>query len=309
MSRHRRSWNSRSERSRDCPTQVPIARRDHPSLPSSRPSTVVAYPRWRIRHAAASLDTRADVLGPDRRAGLGSKSDSQPSEGTSRAREPGELFRGRRDEDAPRSTVRTRCRRGCWRNHGQPDVRAVSGAAQRKPARAGRHGARLLFEQQDVGNDARRTNGLERVFRSEGSPCLSGRPGVAREVGLRRHDDRGGEGGDHSAEPASQHSQCLSPGGMDRVPLRPALQRPLPGRSVSGRSGRRAVQADDPGSQCAASESESHLEEHGGARGAVEGRHPHGALRVRILSAAGRADRSNRSAEASSRSRCPVRRT
>ena len=56
---------------------------------------------------------------------------------------------------------------GGGRHHRQPDVRAVPGPAERRSARAGRHGARLLSEQQDVGDDAGRTDGVERVLRSQ----------------------------------------------------------------------------------------------------------------------------------------------
>ena len=57
----------------------------------------------------------------------------------------------------------------------------------------GRHGSRLLLEQQDVGDDARRTHGLERVFRAAGSHRLSRGPSVARALGLRLDRHRGGE--------------------------------------------------------------------------------------------------------------------
>ena len=71
------------------------------------------------------------------------------------------------------------------RHHRQPDVRAVSDSDEGRPARPGRHGPRLLPEQQDVGDDAGRPHGLERVLRAEGSIGVSGRSGVARAIGLR----------------------------------------------------------------------------------------------------------------------------
>ena len=81
------------------------------------------------------------------------------------------------------------------------------------------------------------------------------------------------------------------PGRVDGISLRPELRQAFPGRPVSDRSRRRALQADDSGLERAAADAESDLGQHGGAREAVERRRAHGAFRERLLSGAGRADR------------------
>ncbi len=112
------------------------------------------------------------------------------------ARRAGQLLRGwgnqslacatassvRRPSGTRRESVRRR------RHHHQPDVCAVSDPGERQSARSRSDGARLLPEQQNLGNHARRAHGLERIFRAQRPPRVSSRSGVARPLRFRSHE-------------------------------------------------------------------------------------------------------------------------
>ena len=89
------------------------------------------------------------------------------------------------------------------RHHHQPDVRAVSDSGERQSARSCGDGARLLPEQQDLGNHARRPHGLERIFCAQGPPGVSGGSGVARPLRFRSLEIQRRQAGTGAAEPAS----------------------------------------------------------------------------------------------------------
>ena len=160
-------------------------------------------------------------------------------------------------------------------------------------ARSGRHGPRLLLEQQNVGDDAGWPHGLERVLRAQGSPGLSRGPGITRALGIRPDGVRQGPSGRVAAGPAAEHSVREPPDRVDGVPLRPQVRRSVPRPAVPDGSDGRALQADDPRSQLhAAARQQSHLATNGGARQAARRRDLDGSLGIGLLPGAGRADRS-----------------
>ena len=135
------------------------------------------------------------------------------------------------------------------RDHRQPDVRAVSDPAARRSARAGRHGARLLLEQQDVGDDAGRPHGLGRVLRAEGSQRLSRGPGVARALRLRC--DRHRRGQETAAQPPSALPNIIAAShqvAWTVFRFGPSYGTAFPDGQFPIEAARRALQADDPGS-------------------------------------------------------------
>ena len=108
---------------------------------------------------------------------------------------------------------------------------------KRRRACPGRHGARLLPEQQDLGDDARRAHGLERVLRA---------PAAARSTSPTRCRARApastptafGAVRAGGQPPPAQLPNMLSatpPDRLDGVPLRPELSaQPFPDRPVPG---------------------------------------------------------------------------
>ena len=170
-----------------------------------------------------SYRRRGGDRGWNRGGGGGAEARQGPR--SSRHQEPGQLLRRRRAQGDHAARLRAERPAGHRRHHRQPDVRPVSDSAERRSARPGRDGPRLLPEQQDVGDDAGRPHGLERVLRAEGSLGVPGRPGVARTIGLRSDGVRGGAAGQDAGCPDAEHPRRDAPGRVDRVPVRPEVRR------------------------------------------------------------------------------------